>query len=155
MEFATSEDIEAPLNKVFFALADFEPIERQVMRRGVEVKRRDATGAPSQGMIWDADFSYRGKPRSAVITLSVFDAPELMEFTSASGGLDVVSRLECVALSRTRTRIVVNVDLRPRTLSARLLVQSMKLARGKLNRRFSKRMKEFAREFEKKLTKAA
>lgn len=40
-----------------------------------------------------------------------------------------------VALLKTRTRILVSLDLRPTTLSSRLLVQSLKLAKDKLTNR--------------------
>ena len=154
MEFTSSEDIEAPLDEVFAKLSDFDAIERQMLRRGVEVKRREAYSEPVAGMTWDASFSFRGKARDAEITLSKFDKPEHMEFTSISSGLEVVTQIDCVPLSRSRTRIAAKVALNPRTLPARLLVQSMKLARTKLNKRFAKRMREFARDFENKLRAA-
>ena len=45
----------------------------------------------------------------------------------------------------------MKVELLPKTLSARILVQSIKLARGSVQRKFRARASDFAREFEKKL----
>lgn len=151
MEFSSSEDIAAPLDAVFAELSDFDAIERQILRRGVQIERH---GDINRGMSWDAKFSFRGKSRDAKIDLTDHTPPESMEFQSVSSGLKVLSRVDFVPLSRTRTRVSVRVTLEPRTLSARLLVQSMKLARNKLNTRFAKRMKDFARDLEQRLQTA-
>jgi hypothetical protein len=57
-------------------------------------------------------------------------------------------KVELVALSRGRTRLSVELELKPRSISARLLVQSLKLARANLNKKFHLRMADYARELE-------
>jgi hypothetical protein len=56
--------------------------------------------------------------------------------------------VDMVALSRTRTRLLVSMELRPTTLSSRLLVQSLRLAKARLNGRLKSRMQEFAHRME-------
>ncbi|WP_425071257.1 SRPBCC family protein [Sagittula sp. S175] len=152
MQLTAREDIEAPLDRVFAALSDFDSVERQALRRGLDVQRTSgpATG-PAEGMTWHATFGFRGKSREADIQLAEFQPPERMVFDSVSGGLKVQMVLDVVALSRTRTRIGVTVEMMPTTLSARLLVQSLKLAKGGMDRRFRDRMKGLARDLERKL----
>lgn len=152
MELTAREDIEAPLDRVFAALTDFESVERQALRRGVDVQRLsgDAIG-PTEGMSWRAVFSYRGKRRSADITLAEYTPPEQMVFETVSGGLNITMVLDIVALSRARTRIGARVVLAPKTLSARLMVQSLKLAKGGLDRRFKDRVSVLAKELERRL----
>ncbi|WP_425099523.1 SRPBCC family protein [Tropicibacter sp. S64] len=151
MELKASEDIEAPIERVFAELADFEAIERQAMRRGVSVQRKGAAGAPAPGLSWTAGFTFRGKGRDAEITLTDYAEPEQMAFHSVSGGLEAATRIETVALSRGRTRITFVTELMPKTLSARLLVQSMKLAKGGIEKRFRHKMAGFAKDLELKL----
>jgi len=50
------------------------------------------------------------------------------------------------ALSKKQSRFHVGAVLEPKTLTARLLVESMKLARSKYNKRFQKRVAELAKE---------
>ncbi|MBP0482533.1 SRPBCC family protein [Sagittula salina] len=152
MQLTAREDVEAPLDRVFAALSDFDSVERQALRRGTDVQRTSgpATGA-AEGMTWHASFGFRGKTREADIQLTEFQPPDRMVFASTSGGLQVGMILDVVALSRTRTRIGVTVDMVPTTLSARLLVQSLKLAKGGMERRFRERMKTLARDLEKRL----
>ena len=106
------------------------------------------------GMAWQATFGFRGKEREARITLVEAQAPDLLVYDSLSGGLEMRTRLEFVALSRSRTRVTMTADLKPQTLSARLLVQSLKLARGNLEKRFRVRMADYAKQLEDRLSRA-
>lgn len=151
MELSAREDIEAPLDQVFAALTDFDAIERQVLRRGIEIRRTTDTGATLTGMAWSGAFTFRGKQRQVAIELTECNAPEHLQFNTISGGLEGHSNVELVALSRGRTRINVVTTLAPKTLSARLLVQSLKLARGNIEKKFRNRMGLMAKELETRL----
>ncbi|MFZ7091855.1 SRPBCC family protein [Primorskyibacter sp. 2E233] len=155
MQLTASEDIEAPVERVFAELSDFEAIERQVMRRGIDVKRTDGEDVPAAGMGWATGFTFRGKSRQAQVTLVDYTVPEQMVFDTVSGGLEAETRVEVVALSRSRTRINMVTELKPKTLSARLLVQSLKLAKGGIDKRFRKKMAGYAKDLELKLKNSA
>ncbi|EIE51131.1 DNA polymerase III subunit gamma/tau [Salipiger aestuarii] len=156
MELSTREDIEAPLDQVFGLATSFERLERQAMRHGIEVTRVSPDGAtPDQGLSWRASFYYRGKAREADIALTRFDPPNTMVYTATSGGLDAVTTIDFVPLSPMRTRVGLKVEVLPRTLSARLLVQSLKLARGNIEKRFSIKIAEYASEIETRLNRSA
>lgn len=153
MQLTASEDIEAPLDQVFAALTDFDLIEKQIMRRSIELKRTAGDG--QAGTTWRAVFGFRGKQRAADITLSQCDAPETLVFDAEIGGLSIRNQVDCVALSRTRTRINLESNLSAQTLSARLMVQSLKLAKGGIDKRFRKGAAEYARRVEERLTAGA
>ena len=53
-----------------------------------------------------------------------------------------------VALSPRRTRLSADLTLMPRNLSARLLVQSLKLARANLTRKYKLSMANYAKSLE-------
>ena len=53
-----------------------------------------------------------------------------------------------LALSATRTRVLVSFDMRAKTLTARLLLQSLKLAMAKMNKRFEARVLDYAEKVE-------
>lgn len=148
MIFSTKEDIEAPIDQVFRMVTDFEALEKQALRRGAEVRRTDKLSSKGVGMCWQAGFRFRGKMREVSIELTEFDVPNRLVAKSAAGGLKADVVLDLVALSRRRTRMSFDMELTPTTLSSRLMVQSMKLARGKLNRRFHLRVAEYAKDLE-------
>ena len=81
---------------------------------------------------------------------------ELIEITegqgyaieSTSGGVICISVMDLVALSQNRTRMLVSLELRPTTLSSRLLLHSLKLAKSNLDRKFKTRVNELAKRIE-------
>lgn len=147
MKFSTRAEIQAPIAHVFAKLSDFSGFERRALRHGVQVNR-SADGQIAVGMQWDIVFKLRGRERHMRATLAALDAPEMYRFDAVSDGLNVQSVVELIALSPRRTRLVVSVDLRPRSLTARVLLQSMKLAKTKLNKRFKARVLEYAEDIE-------
>lgn len=150
MKFETKEDIAAPLEYVFRVVSDFDGFERQAMRRGAEVSRLDALSEPGMGMAWDIAFPLRGKTRQLQIELTDFDLPHRMMFESRSPNMGGHMVVDLVALSRQRTRLGLELELKLQNLSARLLVQSLKLARNNLNKRFQIRVAEFAKTTEER-----
>jgi len=145
MQFSAKQDIEAPIEAVFAAVTDFDGFTTQALRRGAEVKRLDDLMGPCAGMTWQIGFDFRGKRRDMRIELLEVIQPSELKLCSATSGLDGHMTLELVALSRHRTRLGIEVELAPKTLSARLLTQSLKLARGSLSKRLRKRLEGFAR----------
>ena len=155
MQVTGTEDVAAPIEHVFAELTAFDALERQAMRRGIEVRRQFRGAEPQLGEGWDATFRFRGKERTAKITLTGFAAPDTVRFAGVIGGLETDTLIELVPLSPNRTRVNLVVKMSPKTLSARLLVQSFKLARSNINKRLKKRMSQFARDIENKVVKTA
>jgi carbon monoxide dehydrogenase subunit G len=151
MQFSTKEDIEAPIEQVFASVSDFDAFERTSLRRGVSVQYTGPVARNGAGMTWDIGFLFRGKMRKMQTELTQYDPMNRLFCTSTSGGLSGTLSIELLALSAKRTRLNVELQLFPKTLSARLLVQSLKLAKSNLNRRFNKRVGDFAADVESKL----
>lgn len=147
MKFSTREDIEAPVDYVFAQVSDFAAFERRAMRQGADVTRRE-DGPIAQGAIWDVSFQFRGRDRRVLAELTQLDVPTLLSIDSASDGLNAVTQVELIALSQTRTRVLVSFDLRAKTLTARLLLQSLKLAKTKMTKRFNARVLDYAEDIE-------
>lgn len=148
MQFTTQQDVEAPIAFVFQKVSDFTRFERQAMRRGADVQRRDSLPRPGVGMIWRITFAFRGKDRNLRAEITSFDPPNGFEIATKSGGITGQTRVDLIALSRGRTRIDLTTELAATTLPARLLLQSLKLARGNLSRRLDARVEGYAREIE-------
>ncbi|WP_324753816.1 SRPBCC family protein [Roseovarius sp. Pro17] len=155
MIFTTREDIEAPIDFVFAQISDFAGLERSILRRGAEVQRKVDRIPHAAGMVWDAAFDLRGKRREMEVTLVTFESPSAMCFEAASKSLNGDLSVDLVALSRGRTRLSMSGELKPQNLSARLLVQSLKLARGNMSKRFEMRVASYAKDIEDKYTRRA
>ncbi|GGH27193.1 Polyketide cyclase / dehydrase and lipid transport [Cribrihabitans marinus] len=148
MKFSAREDIEAPIGDVFDILSRFDQHERSAIRRGIEVQRRSGGATNSAGLEWESRFEARGRIREVHTRLARYEPPSLMRFESLSGGLEGVVNLELLALSPRRTRLGVDVDLRARTLTARLFLQSLKLGRKSLMQRLRLKLEQFAKDVE-------
>ncbi len=148
MKFSTREDIEAPIDFVFDQISDFEAFERSALRRGAEIERRDDLKAPGPGMAWEAKFRWRGRERELEFELTTLDKPDKMVMTSLSNAMGGYLKIDLVALSRGRTRIHYIVEIKPKNLTSRLLIQSLKLARGRLNKKFHKGVQDYGKELE-------
>lgn len=155
MKFSAREDISAPIDQVFGALCDFEGFERQAMRRGIAVQRTDELKKVGVGMSWLVAFEMRGRKRDVAVELMRFESPNEMVFAGKSSGIDADFVIELIALSRSRTRMTVLFEVTPLNLSARLLVQSLKLAKTNLTKRFKLRIADYAKSLEERLQRTS
>ncbi len=146
MKFSTREDIEAPIDEVFASLTDFAYFERQAMRRGIEVTRDNP--APGEGAAWSVRAPFRGKTRDIVLDVTRLVKPENLLVHSKSSGMSCDFEVKLMSLSRQRTRMIVSADIRPQTFAARVVIQSLKLAKATLSRRFETRVAGLARRIE-------
>jgi hypothetical protein len=147
MKFSTREDIEVPIAETFARVSDFVAFERRALQHGAQVTRID--GGPIQaGSQWHIAFKFRGRPRAIDATLSTIEDPNSYQVLGASDGMIFTTEVELVALSPSRTRIIAGLDLRAKTITSRLILQSMKLAKAKLSKRFRGRVLEFSEEIE-------
>lgn len=147
MKFKTSEDIDASIDEVFAHLTDADALEAFFTQRGGKIERTPA-GPITQGTTWQGEISFRGKSRSFTSRVQNFDAPQRLFLLGGTSGMEMHLALGLVPLSGDRTRLAVVLEVKPRTIAARLLIQSAKLARGKLSKRFKKRVAQFAANIE-------
>jgi hypothetical protein len=146
MKFSTREDIDAPIETVFQAVTNFDHFERQAMRRGAEIERLAPDAPFREGFAWAARIPYRGRMRDIKVSIRELRSPEAYSLFSESGGVESTFDVTLLALSRTRTRLQVGLDLRPKSIPARIFIQSLKLAKSNLNDKFETRVANFARE---------
>jgi len=148
MKLSTHEDIAAPIDEVFAVISDFENLERAVLRRGAEIARTDTLSAPGPGMCWNAKFDFQGKPREVATEITDYSPPESVTLVISASGLSGVSVVELVALSAEATRMAVAVDVKAQSIGGRILMQTLRLASGKIAERFESGIARFARDLE-------
>lgn len=140
MKLTAREDIETPIADAWAVVSDFAIFETAAMRRGAQVQRHDQDGRPG----WRARFTFRGRERKVAVTVQRFDAPSDMVMAVTGKSVEGDIGIELVELGPRRTRITVTTEMRPRTLAARLFLQSLKLARGRITRRYQQGIAQFA-----------
>lgn len=143
MKFSTRYDTDCTADELFAVIGDFGRIERMLMRRGAEVARIDPAQEPGTGMGWQIGFDWRGRPRSLRLEVTRYDRPERLSMAGTSDALDINIDATVIALSRSRSRLIFETDIRPRNMKARLMLQTAKLAKPQLDRKFDRRVEEF------------
>ena len=148
MHFSSQQDVAVPIAQVFDTLTQFDIYERAAMRRGADVVRKDTLGEAAAGAHWQARFMLRGKERDLAIEIATFQRPTEMVLSLNSSNMTGAVRFELFALSKSRTRLTVETDIRPLTLSARLFVKSLSLTKPTLNKRYSTRISDLVADIE-------
>lgn len=139
MQFSSVQDFNAPLDFVFQQMSDFESYEAYGLRAGANIERLDALNEKGAGMVWKVVGDMRGKRRKLNIELTEYRPNNLMKLFSKSSGVEATATMEAMALRRKQSRIKVTTVLKPKTISARLILQSAKLAKNSMNRKFNNR----------------
>lgn len=134
MKFSTRKDVAITDEALFDALTDFDRMERLMKRRGAKVEMLDQ--AAEGVMAWNVTFDLRGRKRKMKLVLAGHDRPEAVRFNGTSDSFDFVFDFTFVALTRSRSRVMAELDIRPITMKARLIVQTAKLGKGQLDRKF-------------------
>ena len=140
MRFSARQDIEAPVEHVFAFLTDYPAHETLAARRGARVERVERQRAPETHPAWKVEFAYNGRERELALEVNKHTPNEQLDFDVRYQGLDIHIETEVVSLARLRTRLIVKVDLKPRTIKARLVIQSLKIAKNTIHKRFEKRL---------------
>ena len=148
MKLAAKYDIAAPAAFVFAQLADFAGWERAAMRHGADVMRTDTQQTAGPGMTWDTQFRYRNKDRRLTIRLDAISPVSSMALTGKSAPVDGMLHIDVLDLAAKRCRIELRLEVRPKTIAARIYVQSLRLVRSRVERGFAQRVAQLAAEIE-------
>lgn len=146
MKFSTRCESDLPVADLFDQICDFEGLEHLLLRRGAVPKRLDPHQQPGVGAGWDISFNWRGRLRELRLVVDRFERPERLVLSGQSDSFDIGIDITFVGLSRTRSRLLFEVDIRPRTMRARLMLQTAKLGKSQLDRKFDQRIRSFVNE---------
>lgn len=140
MKFATRQDSELPAEDLFAAISDFPLAERMLVSKGAQVRRLDPSREPGAGMVWQVGFDFRGKRRDMRLSVIRFDRPENLTMEGVSEMFDLTIEMTVIALTRAKSRLIFEVEAKPRNMRARLLLQTAKLGKSQLDRQFASRI---------------
>jgi hypothetical protein len=153
MKLNAHHDIIAPIGAVFEALSDTVKWERASLRRGMLVKRRDGGIGLNAGARWDIQVTYRGRPRDLTLIAKEIAKPNQIIFEGGSNMFTALITVDLIELSARKTRASLSVETTPKTLAARIMLQSAKLAKSALQKRFAQRVGRAFAELEEQISR--
>jgi hypothetical protein len=153
MKLTAKCDIEAPVSFAYAILTDFATWERDAARRGVEVERPAEMPLTGIGAGWRIRFPFRGKVRKVLLRLEGLTQDSDITFSMESPAMEGETFAEVLALSPRRTRLRLAVTVKPKTLAARLFLNTLRLARGRVLTKFEIRVQQLGTVIEDRYTR--
>ena len=154
MEFTAEHDIKAPIEFVYDQVTDFAALETHIMSAGAFVERTDEAEDIGPGMSWRIEGSVRGRHRVIDIELKDLVEQEQLGYEIKSKDMTTQMIVELVPLDRTMTRLVSRVEPEAHSISARLILQSARLAQRTLEKRLKKRLSNYGEQIEERYLNA-
>lgn len=145
MELNIKQDIDAPIAFVFERMTDFDAHEQRAMTAGFSLNR---VAHSEEEVRWNAAFDFRNKIRKVDLRLYDIQAPEHMMVHLGGKQMELEADAKLMELSPELTRLRLKMSMTGKTLKARLMVQSARLAKQNIIRRLQSRMSGLASEIE-------
>ncbi len=140
MKLTAKTDLDVPVSFVYACLSDHASWERDAAQRGVEVERPADMPLSGLGAGWLVRVPYRGQPVAILLRLEQQVPPERLGFAMQSKAIEGDFVLNVTELSARRTRLHLVMEVKARTIAARLLLNTLTLARGRVQARVEKRV---------------
>ena len=148
MNLETTYVLDAPAEYVFKRITDHADFEALLMGYGANIERLDDEISLNVGMKWAIDGNFRGKQRQVEVSLTQLIENELVSYASESKDVNATVDMKLEALSPKQTRFSIDMTPKANTISARLILQSAKLARKTLEKRVNRRFADFCQRLE-------
>lgn len=155
MKLTAKTDIEAPASFVFASLIDHALWEREVMRRGAEIDRPADMPLTGVGAGWNLMVPFRGKVRKLLIRIEEISPDTRLVLGIDGQAIEGNALLELLPMSPRRTRLRLALDVRPKTLASRLFLNTLRLAKGRVQARLEKRLGQMGTRIEEQLASSA
>ncbi len=148
MLFETREEVDVPRDFAFSHFADFTRYEATARQYGADIRRVNGFSELAEGVAWRGSVVVRGKTRGVEATVTRLSAPEHAHMDTVVGGMAVGVDLFFDELGPEKTLVRVSAQLKATTLAARLILQTVKLARGRIQSKIDSRIVALANQFE-------
>lgn len=131
--------------RLYNVLADFDGLEQLARDYGAEITPKDAGADDGAGRSWRVKFGYKGVTRDVVATVSDVTPHEGYLITAESDGIQVELQLRVVPQGDAEAAAHFTATLSARGLAARLMMQPLRLAHGRVEDKFHTRLVAFTR----------
>ncbi len=148
MKLTVRQDIAAPAEAVYAAVTDFELFLGRLNGHGVRILPLDGPEPPEPGAKWQAALGWRGSHYDIDIELVSVEPGTGYALEAHSSGIIGLGVVDLVALSEVRTRLMVSLDFRATSISARFLLSTAVLTRGVFERRLQDAVARYGKEIE-------
>ena len=148
MKLTARTDIDAPFGFVYESLADHESWVREATARGLAIERLADAPVSGPGAGWLAQVPFRGKLVALELQVADQKPSEQLGYSLRTNSFDGTITLSVMALSARRTRLHMAIEISPRTVIARVLINTLRLAKGRAQARMDHRLAQMGGQIE-------
>jgi|SRR6056297_2955219 len=148
MIFETREEVDVPRDFAFDRFADFTRYEQAARGYGADIRRVNGFTEVAEGVSWRGSVVVRGKTRGVEATVTDLTRPAHAQMVTTVGGMRVDVDLVFEEIGPQTTRVFAKAQLVATTLASRLILQTVKLARKKIQTKIDSRIVALANQFE-------
>jgi hypothetical protein len=154
MKLTAKTDLDAPIGFVFECLSDHPTWEREAAERGIDVERPADMPMSGLGAGWLIRLPFRGKVVKILLRMTSMARDQDLGFDYQSNSIEGDLDLSVMSLSPRRTRLHLTIDIRPRTLAARLFLNTLRLGRGRVQSRLDMRVQQMGMQIQNRYARA-
>jgi hypothetical protein len=140
LKLTAKTDLDVPVDFLHAYLCDPAPWEREAIRRGAEIERPADMPLSGVGAGWRIKVPFRGRVRKVLLRVDDIVQDQSIAFSFEGQALVGNSWLETRPLSSRRSRLKVTIEAKPKTLAARLFINTLRLARRRVEDRMEMRV---------------
>jgi len=148
MKFETIEEIDAPRDFTFARFTDYTRYENLARSYGADLRRVGGFVEVSEGATWRGSIPIQGRTRGVEAEVTKYSPADYARIDTAVGGMNVVFEMRFEPLADEKTRLIAVAELQAKTLAARLVIQSAKLARKRVQAKITSKIVALANEYE-------
>lgn len=142
MKLTAKTDLDAPIGFVYDCLADHQTWEREAVERGIDLERPADMPLSGPGAGWLLKLPFRGRLVKLLLRLVHMAKDDRLDFDLKSNAIEGDLLMTVMALSPRRTRLHLQIEIRPRTLAARVFLNTLRLAKGRVQSRMDQRVQQ-------------
>lgn len=154
MKLTAKTDLDAPISFVYECLSDHPTWEREAAARGIAVERPADMPMSGLGAGWLVRLPYRGKLVKILLRLTNMVRDQDLGFDFQSTSIEGDLGISVMSLSPRRTRLHLAIEIRPRTLAARLFLNTLRLGRGRVQSRLDMRVQQMGMQIQNRYSRA-
>lgn len=148
MRLKAIHQIKAPKDYVFERISDFDSFERYIHEIGGTADRTDDVAGIQPGMSWHISGTFRKKHREVDLTLDHFHPSDKIKYAVETENMNAAIFFELSDTAAGETELALFIDPEARNISARLVLQSVKLAKKTIEKRITSRIEAFGNRIE-------
>ncbi len=134
MELTYKTIINVPQAFAFEKATDFARFEREGFGKLSPFEPRSEIKAPGIGARWRTSSEFQGRPRRFSLELFKLDGPEAMVLGNKSEKYDIEAHFLFKEIGEEETEFTFHLDAKAQSITAKLILQTIQLARGRIEK---------------------